>query len=110
MGNTARILPAQHRKAFEECDAPPIPKDDRNVLLKERFGILRDYVTSITALVFGFAYPLEHYATAGSERFVSHVCISFLGINAAEVPLFAPDTLLLGDVYTNPWILIVRTR
>jgi hypothetical protein len=64
--------------------------------------ILRDYVTSVTALVFGFAHPLEHYATAGSERFVSHVCISFLGINAAEVPIFASDTLLLDDVYTIP--------
>ncbi|KAI0037036.1 Alpha/Beta hydrolase protein, partial [Vararia minispora EC-137] len=108
MGNAARALLARHRKVFE--DSITISRDALDGFLKKRFVVLRDFDTAITAPVFGFAHPLEYYATVSSARFMSRIRIPFLGLNAADDPILGPDTLPLGDAYTNPWILLVRTQ
>jgi predicted alpha/beta-fold hydrolase len=70
---------------------------------------IRDYDNACTKKVFGYSTPNNYYRDGSSSRFIEHVRVPLVCINALDDPVSSPLGIPWDEIKVNPYVLLTTT-
>ncbi|CAO3637922.1 unnamed protein product [Cunninghamella blakesleeana] len=92
---------------------------DRHPIMKKHTGVIpelvytsktiREFDSNCTSKVFGYSTVNNYYRDASSARFIEHVRIPLLCVNALDDPISPLSSIPYDEIKINPYVVLATT-